>query len=213
MMRKVIDLTMSISPTTKVFPGSPQPTFVAWSRFDVHGYDSEVVHMSTHTGTHMDAPSHFAPGRQAIDGIPAPRLVSQAVLVRAPKKANQLIEVGDVSEEIGQGDTVVFATGWERQYRKRYYMTKNPGLSSKAAEYLARKRVNAVAIDGPSIDAGFDGKFTAHNVLLPAGVLVVENLCNLDKLKRIKRFTLVVAPLKLVGASGSPVRALALLSL
>jgi kynurenine formamidase len=207
---KVIDLTMRVSPATKVFPGSPQPTFVAWSKSDVHGYDSEVVHMSTHTGTHMDAPSHFAPGKQAIDNISASRLVSQAVLIKAPKKADQLIEVEDISEEVGQGDTVVFATGWERQYKSNHYMTKNPGLSGKAAAYLAKKKVNAVAIDGPSIDAGSDAKFTAHNILLPASVLAVENLCNLDKIKQ-KKFTLVMAPLKLAGASGSPVRALALL--
>ncbi|UVS70656.1 cyclase family protein [Nitrososphaera viennensis] len=210
-MMEVIDLTMRVSPVTKVFPGSPQPTFVAWSRFDVHGYDSEVVHMSTHTGTHMDAPSHFAPGKQAIDGISASRLVSQAVLIKVPKKADQLIEIADISEEVRQGDTVVFATGWERQYKNSHYMTKNPGLSGKAAAYLAKNKVNAVAIDGPSIDAGFDGKFTAHNILLQAGVLAVENLCNLDKIGKKKRFTLVVAPLKLAGASGSPVRALALL--
>lgn len=207
---KVIDLTMRVSPATKVFPGSPQPTFVAWSKSDVHGYDSEVVHMSTHTGTHMDAPSHFAPGKQAIDGISASRLVSQAVLIKTTKKADQLIEIEDISEEVGQGDTVMFATGWERQYKSNHYMTKNPGLSGKAAAYLAKKKVNAVAIDGPSIDAGFDAKFTAHNILLPAGVLAVENLCNLDKIKQ-KKFTLVMAPLKLAGASGSPVRALALL--
>ncbi|WP_226987192.1 cyclase family protein [Candidatus Nitrososphaera evergladensis] len=210
MMKKVIDLTMSVSPAIKVFPGSLQPTFVGWSRFDVHGYDSEVMHMSTHTGTHMDAPSHFAPGKQAIDDISASRLVTQAVLVKVPKKADQLIEVSDISEEVRQGDTVVFATGWERQYKNSHYMTKNPGLSGKAAAYLVDKQVNAVAIDGPSIDAGFDVKFTAHNILLPSGVLAVENLCNLDKIKQ-KRFTLVVAPLKLAGASGSPVRALALL--
>lgn len=211
---KVVDLTMKVSPETKVFPGSPQPTFIAWNRFDVHGYELELLHMSSHTGTHMDAPSHFAPGKQAIDDIAPSRLVSQAVLVKTPKKANQVIEVGDISEEIREGQTVVFATGWEKQYKSSHYMTRNPGLSGKAAAYLVKKKVNAVAIDGPSIDVGFDEKFTAHNVLLPAGVVAVENLCNLDRIGKRKnemKFTLVVAPLKLAGASGSPVRALALL--
>jgi kynurenine formamidase len=220
MIMKVIDLTMRVSPETKVFPGSPQPAFIAWTKFDVHSYDSEVLHMSSHTGTHMDAPCHFAPGMQAIDDISPSRLVSQAVLVRIPKKANQLIEEGDISEDIREGETVVFSTGWEKQYKSSHYMTRNPGLSGKAASYLVKKKVNAVAIDGPSIDVGFDEKFTAHNVLLPAGVPAVENLCNLDRIGRRRekgnseegtRFTLIVAPLKLVGASGSPVRALALL--
>lgn len=67
-----------------------------------------------------------------------------------------------------------------------------------------------MAIDGPSIDPGHDEKFMAHNILLPAGVLIIENLCNLHKIKE-ERFTLVAAPLKLADATWSPVRAFAIL--
>jgi kynurenine formamidase len=90
-------------------------------------------------------------------------------------------------------------------------MTENPGLSADAAKYLVKKKVNAVAIDGPSIDAGFDNKFTAHHILLPAGVLAVENLCNVDRIAK-ERFTLVTSPLKLAGATGSPIRAFAIIA-
>ena len=211
---RVLDLTMSISPEIKVFPGSPQPFFIPWSTLQAHGYDSEVMFMSTHTGTHMDAPSHFARGRKAIDAIPAPRLVRNAILARVYKKAGQTITVADIEEggggkEIHPGDAVVLATGWEKHYDARDYMTANPGLSKAAARYLVRKKVSLVGIDGPSIDCGRDSKFSAHNTLLPAGVLVVENLCNLDRIKK-KRITLIVAPLKIAGATGSPVRAIAL---
>jgi len=207
---EIVDLTMAISPLTRVFPGSPQPAFIKWSTFGVHGYDSEVMHMSTHTGTHMDAPSHFAPGMASIDQVPAARLVSSAVLLRVRKGADGTIDVADImDEEIMEGDAVVFATGWEK-HEGAEYMTRNPGLSQDAARYLVEKKVNAVGIDGPSIDPGFDEKFAAHNILLPAGVIVVENLGNLGRIEG-KKFTLVAAPLKLAGASGSPVRALALL--
>lgn len=207
---KVIDLTMRITPSIRVFPGSPQPSFVPWSRFDSHGYDSEAMFMSTHTGTHIDAPSHFAPGHASIDRIPASRLVCSAVLVKAPKRANQLVEREDFGDQIRQGDSVVIATGWEKRAAKRNYMNENPGLSAEAAKYLARKQVNAVAIDGPSIDAGIDSKFTAHNILLQRNILAVENLCNVSKITT-SRFTLVLSPLKLGGATGSPARVFAIL--
>lgn len=208
---KIIDVTMAVSPSTRVFPGSPHPSFIPWSTFAAHGYDSEVMHMSTHTGTHVDAPSHFAPGAPAVDRIAPARLVSSAVLVRVRKKAGQTIDISDIrGADIREGDAVVLATGWEKHYDNDDYMTRNPGLSGEAARYLVEKKVNAVAIDGPSIDPGHDGRFTAHNALLPAGVIVIENLCNLDAIEK-ERFTLVAAPLKLQGASGSPVRALALL--
>jgi kynurenine formamidase len=207
---KVLDLTMSLSPEIKVFPGSPQPFFIPWSTLDMQGYDSEVMTMSTHTGTHMDAPSHFFKGKKAIGDIPASRLVCNAVLIRVPKKAGQTIGVSDIEgNDINPGDAVIFATGWERRHKSKDYMTANPGLSKAAARYLVRKKVNLAGIDGPSIDPGRDSKFSAHKILLPAGVLAVENLRNLGKIKK-KRFTLVVAPLKLEGATGSPARALAL---
>jgi kynurenine formamidase len=210
---KVIDLTMRIKPSMRVFPGSPKPSFISWSRFDIHGYNSELMFMSTHTGTHVDAPSHFASNMPSIDKIQAYRFVSNAVLVKMPKKANELIEQEDIPKrlELNRGDTIVFMTGWETHVRSNSYMSDNPGLSAGAAKYLVSKNVNAVAIDGPSIDAGFDSKFAAHNILLPAGVLAIENLCNVGQISK-DRFTLVTSPLKLAGATGSPARVLALIS-
>lgn len=225
---RVIDLTMRITPSIRVYPGSPQPSFIPWSKFDHQGYDSEAMFMSTHTGTHVDAPSHFKPGLTSIDMISADRLVCNAILIRAKKRANQLIEQQDLGNQISQGDAVVVATGWEKRSGMKNYMSENPGLSEGAARYLARKRVNAVAIDCPSIDAGTDSKFTAHNILLPRNILVVENLCNLDRVasrssssksnrtnrtnnNNITTFTLIISPLKLGGATGSPARVLALL--
>jgi arylformamidase len=213
---RVIDLTMRITPSIRVYPGSPQPSFIPWSKFDRHGYDSEAMFMSTHTGTHVDAPSHFKPGLASIDMISTDRLVCTAVLIRAEKSANQLIEEQDLGNKIREGDAVVIATGWEKRSGSRNYMSENPGLSERAARYLARKRVNAVAIDCPSIDGGADSRFIAHNILLSCNILVVENLCNLNRVissrsRSSATFTLIISPLKLGGATGSPARVLALL--
>lgn len=210
-LMRILDLTMQLSPHIKVFPGSPQPSFIPWSKYEAHGYDSEVMFMSTHTGTHMDAPSHFVPGQPSIDMINANRLVSRALLVNVPKRKNQLIEVKDIQGKgIRENDTVVLSTGWEKHQRADNYMTENPGLSADAARYLVEKKISAVAIDGPSIDAGSDASFSAHRILLRKNILVVENLCNLCEIGK-KRFTLIIAPLRLQGATGSPVRALAIL--
>lgn len=209
---RVVDLSLKISKSLKVFPGSPQPTFVPWSTFTAQGYDSEAIFMSTHTGTHMDAPSHFVAGRPSIDVIPPRRFVSEAVLVKINKKPNQLIEAEElIQHNFRRNDAVVFQTGWENRIRSKNYMRENPGLSAGAAKFLVRRKVSMVAIDGPSIDAGADAKFTAHRILLRGNVLVVENLCNLSRIT-LDRITLVVAPLKLQGSTGSPVRALALIS-
>ncbi|MGA8107277.1 MAG: cyclase family protein [Nitrososphaeraceae archaeon] len=208
---RVIDLTMEIVPSMRVFPGSPQPSFIEWSKFEIHGYSSEVMFLSTHTGTHIDAPSHFIPDSRTIDKIKVSRFVSRSILIKIPKKADQQITLNDIINfKINANDTVVFATGWEKRFKNDNYMMNNPGLSLDAAEYLVSNRVNAVAIDGPSIDRGVDNNFNIHSALLSNDIPIIENLCNLEELSSVKSFTLIVNPLKLVGASGSPVRAIAL---
>ena len=74
---------------------------------------------------------------------------------------------------------------------------------------LINKKVNAVCIDSPSIDRGSDNNFPVHKLLLNKEILIVENLCNLGEINS-QNFTLIMIPLKLSGASGSPIRAIAI---
>jgi arylformamidase len=210
----VIDLSLEINADLQVFPGSPQPLFMKWTKYEVHSYDSEIMMMSTHTGTHMDAPSHFVVNTASIDMIGVDRLVSPALLLHLPKGANELITLDDLRDinEIDRGISIVFRTGWQKMIADKDYMISNPGLSESAAAFLAEKKINAVGIDGPSIDIGSDEHFSTHKMLLAKGILIVENLCNLESLEHKDTFTLLINPLKLKGASGSPVRALAIIA-
>lgn len=208
----ILDLTREISPDTKVFPGSPLPKFITWNKMDVHNYHSEVIFMSTHTGTHMDAPSHFINGISSIDQISIDRFISRSILVKITKASDELITAGEIEAsdvKILEGDSVVFSTSWESEVDKEYYFSHSPGLSEDAAEYLINKKVNAVCIDSPSIDRGSDNNFPVHKLLLNKEILIVENLCNLAKIGS-QNFTLIMIPLKLSGASGSPIRAIAI---
>ena len=207
----IIDLTREVRSDTKVFPGSPSPKFITWTKMDVHGYYSEVIFMSTHTGTHMDAPSHFVNNVSSIDKITVNRFLSNAVLIKMRKGPNQLITRGDIvssNARINHGDTIVFSTSWENEVDNDHYFSHNPGLGEDAAIYLIDKKVNAVCIDSPSIDRGSDNNFPVHKILLSKEILVVENLCNLDKLSS-QYFKIIMLPLNLSGASGSPIRAIA----
>ena len=208
----ILDLTREISTDTKVFPGSPLPKFITWNKMEIHNYHSEVVFMSTHTGTHMDAPSHFVTGVSSIDQIPVNRFISRAILVKISKTSDELITAGEIEAskiKILEGNSVVFSTSWENEVDNDYYFNHSPGLSEDAAEYLIDKRVNAVCIDSPSIDRGSDINFPVHKLLLSKDILIVENICKLSKLDN-QNFTLIMMPLKLSGASGSPIRAIAI---
>ena len=211
---KIIDLTLTVSDEIPTFPGSPQPSFIPWENVKDDGYNLELLFLSTHTGTHMDAPYHFLEKGAKIHEISLKKLVSEAVLIKSKKKGGESITKIDIQKfekkhgKIVSFSSVIFYTGWQRNLQKKYYFTKNPGLSVSAAKYLASKKINLVGIDSPSIDLGKDSKFSVHQIFAKKGMLIVENLANLEKIKSSK-FHLVVLPLKLKNATGSPVRAIA----
>ena len=211
---KILDLTLTISNKIPTFPGSPQPNFIPWEKIKDDGYNLELLFLSSHTGTHLDAPYHFLEKGSKIHEISLKKLVSNAVLIKSRKKRNETITKTDIQKfekkhgKIESFSSVVFWTGWQRNLQKDNYFTKNPGLSVSAAKYLAAKKIGLVGIDSPSIDLGTDFKFPVHQIFAKKGMLIVENLANLEKIKSSK-FHLVVLPLKLKGATGSPVRAIA----
>lgn len=212
---KVIDLTQTIRYDMHTFESYPKPLTIPWAKMDIHGYESELIFMSAHTGTHMDAPYHFYQKGKRIHEIPVATFVADAFLLKLRKKTKEYITKNDVVNfdkklRIGKGNAVIFSTGWEDHTNKKDYLSGNPGLSKEAAEYLVSKKVSMIGIDSANIDHPDAKDFTAHNILLPKDVLIIENLCNLKRINRT-RFKLVVLPLKIEGATGSPVRAIALL--
>jgi len=211
---KILDLTLTISNKIPAFPGSPHPHFIPWENIKDDGYNLELLFLSSHTGTHMDAPHHFLEKGAKIHEISLEKLVSEAVLIKSKKKSGEPITKTDVQKfeknhgKIADFSSVIFYTGWQRNLQKKYYFTESPGLSVSAAKYLASKKINLVGIDSPSIDLGTNSKFSVHQIFAKKGMLIVENLANLDKIKSSK-FHLVVLPLKLKNTTGSPVRAIA----
>ena len=210
-----LDLTLEISNNLPSFPGSPRPQFISWADKKSDGYNLELIFFSTHSGTHLDAPYHFVERGIKINNIPLNRLVTDAILCKVKKDPNEPITLKDIEDfeakngSISPDLAIVFETGWSRNLSKKYYFTKNPGLLPSAARYLLNKKVSLVGIDSPSIGLGKNWKFPVHHILLKRGVLILENLCNLHKISG-PYFRLVVLPLKLKGASGSPVRAVAI---
>ena len=211
---KIIDLTLTISDKIPTFPGSPHPTFIPCENIKEDGYNLEVLFLSSHTGTHMDAPHHFLEKGTKIHEISLEKLVSEAALIQCRKSNNQSITKADIQKfekkhgKIENFSSVIFYTGWQRNLQKKYYFTKNPGLSVSAAKYLATKKISLVGVDSPSIDLGKDSKFSVHQIFAKKGMLIVENLANLNKIK-LPTFHLVILPLKLNNATGPQVRAIA----
>lgn len=211
---KPVDLTLTISQDIPSFPGSPKPHFIPWAEIKKEKYNLEMLFLSTHTGTHVDAPYHFIKNGKKIHQIGPERFLCDAILIRVKGVPNYRITKNDIIQferkngVIPAESAVIFHTGWNEKFPKRGFFEKNPGLSASAAKYLSSKKINLVGIDSPSIDIGADSSFSAHKILLKSDILILENLCNLGKIKKT-HFGIIALPLKIYGATGSPVRALA----
>jgi kynurenine formamidase len=212
-----IDLSRTIKPGMWVFPAYIAPVVCEWTRHEVHGFRSNLLVLIEHTGTHVDSPAHFIEEGAFIDEVPLDRFYGRAVTVDLHNLAanNKAFTVDEIEKSILENRAaideaiVLLRTGWEEKWSTDDYQ-RNPGLSKEAAEYIVRRKVKAVGIDAPSIDPGDSKDFPAHVTLLKEGVVIYENLRNLESVGEAE-FTFVGLPLGIEKGSASPVRAIAVL--
>jgi len=204
------DLSHPIESGMPVFPGDPLPRLVP-----IRGappWRVSALELSTHTGTHIDAPSHRFPDRRTIDEFSPEHFIRSGIVIPASGlDEDQSIGPEFLKPFIGRvraGGIVVFATGWERYWGQPRY-ARHPYLSDVVAAILVDCRVGIVGIDALNVDSTVQGTTSVHEQLLGADVLIVENLRGLDQLVPGKRYTFSVLPLPIGGGDGSPVRAVA----
>jgi kynurenine formamidase len=184
--------------------------------------------MLEHYGTHLDAPVHFPPGKATVDQIPAKNFFGPAVVLDVrPEAANNddyRLPVSGVQKwerahgRIPRGAIVLLRTGWASRwpdatkYRNQDQHGKMhfPGFSAEAATMLMEREVSGLGCDTLSVDYGASEDFRVHHLALGAGLYHLENLSDLSEVPEVGAF-LVVAPIKLEGGSGGPVRVFALL--
>jgi arylformamidase len=223
---KVIDLSHTIHDEIQIFPGDPQPSIKRGLTHEKDYCHVDVLTLGSHTGTHIDAPYHFLKRGKKIDEFPVQRFVGDGVLIGVSGKSDRdLIETGDIEpyeKEIAEGDFVIFKTGRDKYFgTPRYYL--HPYLSVEGARLLVKMNVSLVGIDAMNIDPTYYQStdsdlavkelpdeeaygYPVHDILLGNDIFIVENLCNLDKIRAAKGVYSFL-PLKLKDSDGSPIRA------
>jgi kynurenine formamidase len=180
-----------------------------------HPFAMSEMTLSSHVGTHLDAPNHFIAGGEAIDEVALERVIGPGVVLEVAGEANAPIEAEHLAAggpEPRRGDIVLLRTGWEERGETPAYF-EHPYLAESAVGWLLERKIGMLGMDliTPEMPEVIrDGDFTwpVHNALMAAGVLVLENACNLAGLAR-RRVEVMAAPIPVVGADGAPVRLLA----
>ncbi len=175
-----------------------------------------TITIGEHSGTHIDALSHFFEGSKNVDDIPLTQIMGRGVNIDVtdtpPCGRVSLHKIKDFEArcgEIREGDIVFFRFGWDEKWTDNVRFLRDwPGTSKEAAEYLLGKKVKAVGCDTLALDA-YGGENVSHRVLLGNGINIIENV---DKLGELPAFFGVIGlPCKFRGGSGSTLRLMALL--
>jgi kynurenine formamidase len=169
-------------------------------------------------GTHMDAPAHCISSGATISDIPLQQLEGPCFMLDVSDRASESFSVGPddilrfetVYGKIPPGSWILVRTGWESRwnnpeaYRNEY---RFPSISKEAAEILLQRDIAGLGIDTLSPDRPKDG-YPVHHLFLSRGKLIIENVANLEGLPA-KGFRLIALPLKIEGATESPIRLVA----
>jgi arylformamidase len=228
---RVHDVSPTIGADLPVWFMYEPPTITPVVRHDQGGAAVNTISLSEHTGSHVDAPFHFDADGETMAEVSVETLLLRPFckydLTRNDHKPGELIDVDhlEAAEKsagftIQPGDVAILEIGWDRNLpggandRDQGWWGRNqPGLTDEACEYLADKRVAAVACDTAAcdvaaVDAAMSGAHGHTSAFLPRGILIVEGLTGLAGVPATGLF--LALPLKIADGTGSPVRVILL---
>jgi kynurenine formamidase len=208
--RSLIDLSHPLRTGMPVFPEDPEVALEPAGALPP--WQVTRLGLGTHSGTHIDAASHYVPEGTTIDRYPLERFVLPAYVAPIRAEAGEEIHWPSLQSVLPtdlRGVGVLLYTGWDRHWGDDEAVA-HPYLGEDAAAGLVAHGVALVGTDALNVDATEGGTTHAHAALLGADVLIVENLTGLGALTPGRPYTCAFVPLRLEGADGSPIRAYAI---
>ena len=202
-MSEFYDIIRPLHPKIPVWPGDRELSLEHPCKI-ANGDPANVghLHLSLHTGTHVDAPFHFVDGAATIDEIPVDAYVGPAQVI--DMRGETSLSVRFLAEQLQSGITrVLLRTGcWSSPVT---FPQTWPLADANLPVWLAEQGVRLIGLDAPSVDEITSTALARHHKFNDAGLLILENL-DLDAVKP-GAYELIALPLRLVGGDGSPVRA------
>ncbi|MEW6673305.1 MAG: cyclase family protein [Thermodesulfobacteriota bacterium] len=204
---KIIDISLSLSADTPLWPGSPEFRLNRYKKLKAGDEcNNSYLALDVHTGTHIDAPSHFLSDTHDIDQLPLDTLIGPATVYHlrgiSTIRATDL-ESLSISKRVQR---LLLRTDNSELWNTRSsgFKTDYVGLTSDAAQWIADSGIRLIGIDYLSV-AALDDMAKTHQILLRKGIVLLEgiNLSGIDA----GEYELICLPLKIIGAEGAPARA------
>lgn len=213
---RLVDLSHPLEHGQLNFAFDPKISVVVHNTVTSIGYNISQVSLSTHQGTHLDAPFHFYDDGKTIDQMTLDQFYGPATLIDlAPggyleAKTPLTVEMFEAhAEKFVKGAKVIYRTGWDRTFGTPEFFTQFPTLTLDAARWMAERQIGLIGMDTPTPSEDWK---ECHHILLKEGVemVIVEGLTRLEQLG--DSFTFIGFPLNIKGRDGSPIRAVAVVN-
>lgn len=200
---KIYDVSVSVSPDMHVYPGDPKVSVertAEISKGDVANVS--FLKFGTHTGTHIDAPSHFIDGTMTVDQIPLNLLIGRAKVVEISSATinRQSLEEIDLTEDA----RVLFKTRNSYLWREREFVKEFVHMTKEAAELIVENGIKVVGVDYLSVEKFNFESPDVHRILLGSGAVIIEGL-DLSEVEP-GDYELICLPMKIEGGDGAPAR-------
>lgn len=174
----------------------------------------QALRLSTHTGTHVDAPVHVIDGLRSIEDLGVERFVGPGVALTVRKGPREAITAADLEAAgrglVRPGDMLLLHTGWDAYFGQEAYRDEYPALTLDAADWLLAQGVRLLGLDliSPDLPPNRrppDHGLPVHKRLLGNDVLIAENLTGVGAVAG-HRLRVYALPLKVGGGDGAPAR-------
>lgn len=204
MTGRVWDISQTLRPGLPVWPGDTEFAFArSWKMEDGSPVNVGRMTMSTHSGTHADAPLHYA-----ADGLDAAQMdlapyLGECLVVDARGATGGMIGIGDLPD-LEQVERVLFRTFDEFPHER--WVSDFTAIAPAAIGWLAARGVRLVGTDAPSLDPQDSEAMAAHKAVHAADMRILEGLV-LDGIAE-GRYELIALPLKVGGGDAGLARAI-----
>ncbi|KAL9644829.1 hypothetical protein ABK040_009287 [Willaertia magna] len=227
---KIIDLSYTFGEgmplySSSVKPPQISPVFTHEQSKQLGYYENTTcevhnVTFNASTGTHLDAPFHFHPSKAKLDQIPIENLVLRGHIIDCRDFVKEGTPIpttifDNVDLEELKGKALILFTGFnDKYYGTEKYLKDYPFINQELADLLVKAQISILAVDTLVVDSFLDKKRPAHTTLLKNDILIVEEMCNVEKLwnemkETVKKFYFHAPVLKFKDAAAFPVRAYA----
>ncbi len=201
---KLIDLSQNIESGMPVYPGDSDVKLLQTNVYIKDHYNNHHLEAGMHVGTHVDGPMHMTDVNKYVGDLSLDHFCGDGCIIHT--RNEDIIKLKNEHLDIIKGKSIVLIhTGMDYCYGKENYYLKHPILDMSLCEVLVNNNIKMVGFDMPSPDRF---PFSVHKYLLSNGVLILENLTNLEKIKEDDNFEVMAFPLK-VKADSCMVRAVA----